>query len=75
MYTFFFSYYLPSCSIPRDWIELYSRISLLFYSKCNSWYLLTLNTQFIPFPLPPVWRTSILDFSFKQSFVLSSSKL
>ena len=31
-YPFFFSYYLPSGSIPRDWIEfpvLYSRTSLL----------------------------------------------
>ena len=35
-YTFFFSYHLPSCSVPRDWIEvsvLYSRTSLLIPSK------------------------------------------
>ena len=35
--TFFLSYYLPSCSITRDWIEfpvLYSRTSLLIHYKC-----------------------------------------
>ena len=40
---FFFSYYLPSQSTPRDWIELpvlYSRTSLLIHSKCNSVCLL-----------------------------------
>ena len=38
VYTFFFSYYLPSCSITSDWIEspvLYSRTSFLIHSKCN----------------------------------------
>ena len=36
--TLFFSYYLPSCSITRDWILfplLYSKTSLLFHSKCK----------------------------------------
>ena len=39
IHTFFFSYYLPSQSIPRDWIEfpvLDSRTSLLIRSKWNS---------------------------------------
>ena len=57
MYTFFFSYYLPSCFIPRDWMQfpvLCSRISLLICSKCNSLYLLTPNSQAIPL-LPPYY--------------------
>ena len=44
LYTFFFSYYPPSCSITSDWIEfpaLYGRISWLIHSKCNSLHLLT----------------------------------
>ena len=43
-YTFFFSYHLPSWSIPRDWMEfpvLDSRTSLLIHSQCPSWHLLT----------------------------------
>ena len=55
--TFFFSYYLPLCSIPREWIQfpvLYSRNSLLIHSKCNGLHLLTPNS---PHPiyatLPP----------------------
>ena len=46
IHTFPFSYYLPSWSIPRDWIEfpvLYSRTSLLIHSKWNSLHLLTPN--------------------------------
>lgn len=38
-YTFPFLYYLPSWSVPRDWIAfpaLYNRISLLIHSKRNS---------------------------------------
>ena len=55
IYTFLFSYFLPSCSIPRDWIEfpvLYSRTSLLIHSKSNSLHLLTPNSPSIPFSPP-----------------------
>ena len=44
-------YYLPSCSIPRDWIQfpvLYSRISLLIHSTCNSLHLPTSNSDSPP---------------------------
>ena len=50
IHTFPFLSYLPSCSIPRDWIEfpvLYSRTSLLIYSKWNHLHLLTSNSQSI----------------------------
>ena len=53
IHTFFFSYYLPSCSSTTDWIEfpvLHSRTSLLIHSKWNSLHLLTPNTPFIPTP-------------------------
>ena len=43
-----FSRYPPSCSITSDWIQfsvLQSRISLLTYSRCNSWHPLTPNSQ------------------------------
>ena len=51
IYTLFFVCYLPSCSIPRDWLQfpvLYSRTSLLIHSKSNSLYFLTPNSQSIP---------------------------
>ena len=41
-YTFFLLYYLPSRSIPRDWLEfnlLHSRTSLLIHSICKSLHL------------------------------------
>ena len=61
-YAFFFSYYLPSYSIQRDWIQfpmLYNRISLLNLSKCNSLHLLTLNS-----PSPSsLATTSLLSMS------------
>ena len=64
-HTFFLSYYLPSWSIPRDWIwfpVLYSRTSLLIHSKYNSLHLPTTNSQFIPLlPLSPL--TTINLFS------------
>ena len=50
-HTFFFLYYLLSCSVPRDWMKfpvLYSRTSLLIHSKCNSLHLLTPSSQSIP---------------------------
>ena len=50
LYIFLFSYYLPSCSITRNWIEfplLYSRTLLLIHFKCSSLYLLTPNSQSI----------------------------
>ena len=55
IYIFFFSYHLPSWSIPRDWIwlpVLYSRTSLLIQSKYNSLHLKTPNSQSIPLPPP-----------------------
>ena len=55
-YIFFFSYYLPSYSIPRDWTEvpvLYSRTSLLIHSKCNTLHLLTQNSGSTPPPGNP----------------------
>ena len=48
--TFFFSHYPPSCSILSDKIQfpvLYSRISLLTHSKCNSVHLLAPDSQSI----------------------------
>ena len=54
MYTFFFSYYLPLCSVPRNWIKcpvLYSRTALLIHSKRDHLHLLTPNSP--SFPLPP----------------------
>jgi len=53
---FFFSYYLLSCSVARDWIEfpmLYSRTSLLIHSKCHSLYLPTPNSWSIPISILP----------------------
>ena len=44
-HTFFFSCYLPSCYIARDWVSfpvLYSRPLLLIHSKWNSLHLLQL---------------------------------
>ena len=52
-YTFSFLYYLPSWSIPRDWLwfpMLYSRITLLIHSKWNSLHPLTPNSPSIPLP-------------------------
>ena len=60
--TLLFSYYLPSCSIPRDWIwfpGLYSRTSWLIHSECNSLHLLTPNSQSIPFTLPAPWQSQV----------------
>ena len=61
IYTFFFLYYLPSCS--RDWIEfpvLYGRTSLLTHSKSNSLHLPTPNSP----STHELWRHTI------QSIVL-----
>ena len=49
------SQYLPSCSIPRDWIlfpVLDSRTSLPIHSKCIRLYQLTQNSRSLPLPLP-----------------------
>ena len=48
VYTFLFSYYLPSWSVSRDWIKfpvLYRRTSLLIHSKQNSLHLLIQNSH------------------------------
>ena len=58
IYICFLSY-LPSWSIPRDWIEfpvLYSRISLLIHCKCHSLHPRTPNFPSIPFPPPSPWQ-------------------
>ena len=55
IYIFFFSYYLLSCSILRDWIEfpvLCSRPLLLIHSKRNSLPLLPPNSPSITLPHP-----------------------
>ena len=67
IYTFPFSYYLPSWSIPRDWMwfpVLCSRTSLLVHSKCKSPHLLTPNSQSIPRPLGCFLLTPDLIFIF-----------
>ena len=43
---FLFSYYLPQCSNPRDWVQfpaMYSGTPLLICSKCNILHLPTKN--------------------------------
>ena len=63
--TFFFSHYPPPCSIPSDQIQflgLYSRISLLIHSKCNSLHLLTPNSQSLPGRLIQVNEHSLSNF-------------
>ena len=66
MYTFFFSYYLPSCCIPRDWVHfpvLYSRTSWSIHSKYNSLHLLipnSLPSPFLPTPTAPHLATTSL---------------
>ena len=70
--VYFSSYYLPSCSISRDWITfsvLYNRTSLLIYSKCNSWHLST-PTFFKKFRLLYWFHFSILLIHFKCWFWL-----
>ena len=71
-HTHSFSYYLPSWSIPRDWMWFpvqYSRTSLLIHSKCNSLRLLTPNSPSIPLPPPPPLATTGL-FSMSVSLCL-----
>ena len=61
---YFFSYYLPSWSIPRDCIQfpiIYSKISLLIHSKCYNLTLLTPDSQSIPLPPPSFLVTASLS--------------
>ena len=63
IYIFFFSYYLLSCSVPKDWIEspvLHGRTSLLMHSECNSLHLPT------PVSFPP-WSLAECDASVKAA--------
>ena len=65
-HTFFFSHYPPQLSITSDWVQfpvLYSRISLLIHSKCNSLHLLTPNSLSILLSLSPLATTSLLSKS------------
>ena len=53
IYIFFFPCYLPSCPNPRDWTQfpvLYSRTSVLIYSKCSSLLLCIPNSPSVPLP-------------------------
>ena len=54
IYAFFFSYCLPSCSTPRDWIVscAVEQDLFAFCSKCNSLHLPTPNSPSIPLPSP-----------------------
>ena len=66
-HTLFSSFYLPSCSIPKDGKEfpvLCSRTSLLIHSKCKNLHLLTSNSQSIPLP-PPTLATF---FNFRMTY-------
>ena len=70
IYTFFYLYQLPLCSITSDWIQfpvLYSRTSLLIHSKCNSLHLLTPNSQSIL----PLFFLFFLFFFFCLFFAFS----
>ena len=77
-HTFFFSYYLALCSIPRDGPEfpvLYSRTLLLLHSTCNSLHLPTPNSQsLLPLPWQPQvcfpwpWSVSFLFVFFAVEF-------
>ena len=77
IYTFFFSIYLPSWSISRDWIwfpVLYNRTSLLIHFKQNSSHLPTPNSQSVLLPalLPPPWLPqvhSLINMVFKFNSV------
>ena len=75
-HTFPFLYYLPSWSIPRDWIQfpvLYSRTSMLIHSKCNSLYLPTPNSLSIPLaPLSLLTTTSLFSMSLSLFLFCSS---
>ena len=54
-----------SCSTTSDQIQfplLYNRISLLIHSKCNSFHLLTPDSESIPLPPPPPWQPQIFIF-------------
>ena len=66
MYTFIFSYYLSSCSIPRklEFPVPYSRTSLLIHSRCHHLLLRTPNSPSIPVPPPsPLAATSLFFMS------------
>ena len=65
-HTLFFSSYLPSCSIPKDWIQfpvLFSRTSSLILSKCNILHPPTPNSTSIPLPPPPSWQSSLFSMT------------
>ena len=67
-----FLYYLPSCSIPRDWIQfpaLYSKASLHILSKHNSLHLPNPNSPSIPL-LPPSSLAPTSLFSLSVSLFL-----
>ena len=71
--TFFFSYYLPSWSFPRDWLYIVpcsvQQDLLLIHSEWNNLHLPTPNSPSIPLPLPSPWATTSL-FSVSASLFL-----
>ena len=57
IYIFPFLHYLPSWSVPRDWIyfpALYSRTSLFIHSQYNSLHLLIPSSPSLPLPPLPL---------------------
>ena len=74
-YTFFFSYDLPSCSIPRDGREfpvLYSKTGWLIHSPCNNLHPPTPDSQSLPLPSPSLSATTSL-FSMSVSLSVENS--
>ena len=69
IYTFFFSRYLPSCSITfhRMFPVLYSRTSLLVHSRCKCLPLLTPHSQSLPLLPLPILRVFTLISNYPGS--------
>ena len=73
-YTFFFSSYLPSWSIPRDWIGfpvLYSRTSWLIHFQQKSLHPLAPKSQSIPRKY--IWFDHLQVEHYKGGLVLRRS--
>ena len=74
IYAFFFSHYSPSCSITSDqiqFLELYSRISLLIHSKYSNLHL----TFFLAFPQNVYVRSYMQIHIFKTGLRLRNNTL
>ena len=66
--SYFFLYYLLSCSVTGNWI--YNRTSFLIHSKCNSWHILTPNSQSILLPPIPIGNHMSILYVHESVFVL-----